>query len=147
MCACRQRDRTGTRRAFASAALGGHMFVVGGMREGFAPVDDCLDFDFAARTFSSMPCPAHARISATMLEHDGRLYLVDGSARTAEGLADDRSIEVFDPATHTWSTTIDALPFETHQGRWAFVGDRLVMLSTQAEAGHATLAIVDVASD
>ncbi len=137
---------TGTRRAFASAAFGGHMFIVGGMREGFASVDDCLDFDFATRTFSAMACPAHVRISATMLAHEGRLYLVGGSARTAGGLADEGSVEVFDPATHAWSTAIDALPFETHQGRWAFVGDRLVMLATQADAGRATLAIVDVAA-
>lgn len=132
----------GTRRAFASASLAGHMFIVGGMREGFASVDDCLDFDFETRSFSALLCPAHPRISAAMLEHDGLLYLVGGSARTAEGLADDASIEVFDPATHTWTTTIETLPFDTHQGRWAFVADRLVMLRTQEEAGHATLAIV-----
>lgn len=135
---------TGTRRAFASAALGGHVFIVGGMREGFAPVDDCLDFDLAARTFAPMTCPAHVRISATMLAHEGHLYLVGGSARTSEGLSSDRSIEVYDPETRAWRVAIDPLPFETHQGRWAFVGDRLVMLSTQAEAGHALLAIVDV---
>lgn len=131
---------TGTRRAFASAAVGGHMVIVGGMREGFAPVEDCLDFDFAARAFSPMTCPAHVRISATMLEHGGRLYLVGGSARTAEGLAADRSIEVYDPTTRAWTTAIAELPFDTHQGRWAFVGDRLVMLSTQHDAGRATIA-------
>ena len=134
----------GTRRAFASAASGDHMYIVGGMREGFAPIDDCADFDFAARTFSSMPCPAHVRISGAMLEHDGMLYLCGGSARDASGsLAADRSIEVFDPATQAWSTLIAELPFDTHQARWAFVGDRVVMLRTQDAAGHATLAIVD----
>lgn len=137
---------TGTRRAFASAAVGDHMFIVGGMREGFAPVDDCLDFDFEARSFAPMACPAHVRISATMLEHGGRLYLVGGSARTSEGLTADRSIEVFDPGTRAWSTAVAELPFDTHQARWAFVGDRLVMLATQEEEGHARLAILDVAS-
>ena len=136
----------GTRRAFASAAIGSHMYIVGGMREGFASVEDCLDFDFEARSFAAMTCPAHPRVSATMLAHDGHLYLAGGSARTSEGLSEDRTIERFDPASHTWSTVIDALPFSTHQGRWAFVGNRLVMLSTQETAGHATLAIVDVAS-
>ncbi len=136
----------GTRRAFASAAIGSHMYIVGGMREGFASVDDCLDFDFESRAFTAMTCPAHPRVSATMLAHDGHLYLAGGSARTSEGLSEDRTIERFDPASHTWTAVIDALPFSTHQGRWAFVGDRLVMLSTQESAGHATLAIVDVTS-
>ena len=135
-------ELTGTRRAFASAAQGDHFFIVGGMREGFAPVDDCLDFDLAARTFAPMPCPAHVRISATMLAHDGHLYLVGGSARGDGGLVADRSIEVFDPAARTWSVAIPALPFDTHQARWAFVGDRLVMLSTQESAGHARLALI-----
>ena len=103
-----------------------------------------LDFDLAARTFAPMVCPAHVRISATMLAHGRYLYLVGGSARTAEGLTADRSIERFDPSTHTWSTVIAELPFDTHQARWAFVGERLVMLRTQETTSHATLAMIDV---
>jgi N-acetylneuraminic acid mutarotase len=135
----------GTRRAFASAALDGRFYVVGGMRDGFAPIEDCTTFDFAARTFAPLACPAHPRISATLLPLDGRLYLVGGSSQTAQGLGTDRSVEVLDPATGTWSTLIEALPFDTHQGRWTVVGHRLVMIETQHEAGHATVAWVDVA--
>jgi hypothetical protein len=134
----------GTRRAFASAALDGHFFIAGGMRDGFAPVDDCFDFDFAARAFAGVSCPSHVRISGAMLAHDGHLYLVGGSSSGAGGLQADRSIEVFDPSTHAWSTLIAELPFDTHQARWAFVGDRLAMLATQHDAGHATLALIDV---
>lgn len=135
-------ELTGTRRAFASTAVGDHFYIVGGMREDFAPVEDCLDFDFTTQTFSDLPCPAHVRISSTLLEHEGSLYLVGGSARAGESLAPDRSIERFDPATRSWSVVVPELPFDTHQARWTFVEDRLVMLATQAEAGHATLAMI-----
>lgn len=132
----------GTRRAFAGARVGDHFYLVGGMRDGFAPVDDCFAFDLHARTFAPFACPAHVRISATMLAHEDRLVLVGGSAGGPGGLTQDRSVEVYDPAAGAWSTAITELPFSTHQGRWAFVGDRLVMVSTQAEAHRATLALV-----
>jgi hypothetical protein len=134
----------GTRRAFASASLDGRVYIVGGMRDGFAAIEDCFAFEIATRTFSPMTCPAHPRISATMLAHGGRLYLVGGSSQTANGLGTDRSVEVFDPAQGTWSTLIEELPFDTHQGRWTVVHDRIVMIETQHEAGHATIAWVDV---
>ena len=130
----------GTRRAFASVAHGGRLYVLGGMREGFAAVDDCLVFDFATRAWSPFACPSRPRVSADLVAYDGRLYLAGGSSRTADGLAADRSIEVFDPATAAWSTHIAELPFDTHQARFVVHEHRLWMLSLQARAGAATLA-------
>lgn len=134
----------GTRRAFASATIGDRFYIVGGMRDGFAPVEDCFAFDFQSQTFSPLTCPSHSRISATMLAHDGHLYLVGGSRRTDAGLGPDRSVEVLDPATSTWSTLIEELPFDTHQARWTVVHDRIVAIATQAATSEATLAWVDV---
>jgi hypothetical protein len=134
----------GTRRAFGGASLGGRFYIVGGMRDGFAAIDDCFAFDFATRSFSPFACPAHPRISPTLLPLGDRLYLVGGSSQTEGGLGTDRSIEVFDPAAGTWTTLVDALPIDTHQARWSVVHDRIVMLETQREAGRATVAWIDV---
>ncbi|MFO0684178.1 MAG: hypothetical protein U0234_19150 [Sandaracinus sp.] len=134
----------GTRRAFAGAALGDRYYVVGGMRDGFAPIEDCAVFDFATRESQAFACPSHVRISATMLALGDRLVLVGGSANGGNGLGPDRSVEVLDPTTGAWSTAIEALPFDTHQARWVVAHDRLVMIETQAAAARATIAWVDV---
>lgn len=134
----------GTRRAFAGAALGDRYYVVGGMRDGFAPIEDCAVFDFTTRESEAFACPSHVRISATMLALGGRLVLVGGSASQGNALGPDRSVEVLDPDTGTWSTAIDVLPFDTHQGRWTVAQGQLVMIETQSRAARATIAWVDL---
>jgi hypothetical protein len=135
----------GTRRAFGSALLDGRVYVVGGMREDFAPVPDCAMLDLATLRWSELTCPSAVRISPDLLAFEGKLYLLGGASRRAgaESSGPDRSVEVFDPATGVWSTAIDALPFDTHQMRFAVHDHRLLGVSTQARAGRATLAWID----
>lgn len=135
----------GTRRAFAGALLDGRYYVMGGMRDGFAPIDDCFVFELASRTWSPMTCPSAVRISADLVPFDGKLYLLGGSSRRdgAQALAPDRTVEVFDPATGTWSVAIDALPFSTHQMRFLVHEERILGFSTQETAGRATVAWIE----
>lgn len=139
------------RRAFGSAMLGGRVYVVGGMRDGFESVTDCAVFDLAARSWSPLTCPSVPRISPDLISYEGKLYLVGGTSRRAgadgtmpERSGPDRSVEVFDPATGTWSTLIAQLPFDTHQMRFAVHEQRILGISTQQTAGRATLAWIDV---
>lgn len=135
----------GTRRAFGSALLDGRFYVVGGMREDFAPVSDCAVLDLATLRWSELACPSAVRISPDLLAFEGKLYLLGGTSRR-EGAASagpDRSVEVFDPATGAWSTLIDALPVDTHQMRFVRHEHRIVGISTQQSAGRATLVWID----
>ncbi|MHC5541954.1 kelch repeat-containing protein [Singulisphaera rosea] len=48
---------------------------------------------------------------ASLVALDGKLYLAGGFSKDATShFAPARSIEVFDPATQTWSTTLESSP-------------------------------------
>src|SRR5690606_10525781 len=92
----------GPRRAFAGAELGGKYYLVGGMKESFQLVDDCLEFDFKTKEFTGIPCPA-PRLSGDLVPAGGKLYLVGGSIKTKEGIEESRAVEVFDPESRSWT--------------------------------------------
>jgi N-acetylneuraminic acid mutarotase len=133
----------GPRRAFAGAALGDRYYLVGGMREGFELVDDCLSFDFESRELTPIACPRRTRLSAHLVPIDGKLYLVGGSYRGEEGMETDRSIEVYDPETDTWRVLLEELPFDTRHMHVLGYRDRLLLLSTHDEEPVVRVALVD----
>lgn len=136
----------GVRRAFGGALLDGRYYVVGGMRDGFEPVPDCVVMDVAAGTWSSFACPSAPRISPDLVVLDGRLYLVGGTSRRPERdrSGPDRSVEQYDPRTGSWTTVIDELPFDTHQMRFVAHEHRIVGISTQMAPHRALVAWIDV---
>ncbi|MCX4241049.1 Kelch repeat-containing protein [Paraliomyxa miuraensis] len=133
------------RRAFASAQLGDRVYLVGGMREGFALVEECEVLDLSSGTWHALPGPARPRLSAELVALGGKLYLAGGSSRPAQGgeLAADRSVEVFDPATGSWSTLIDALPIETRHMRMLPWRDRLLVYNAHDEDGRVHVLVID----
>lgn len=133
-----------TRRAFAGAMLGDRYVLMGGMHEGFETLDTCRAFDFTSRTFSDFPCPSQVRVSADLIVHGEKLVLAGGSSRTADGLSPNRSMEVFDPATNTWSTVIESLPVNTHQMRFVEHRGAILGVSTQETAHRARVVWVNV---
>jgi N-acetylneuraminic acid mutarotase len=137
-------EMAGGRRAFGHAAHAGHWYVVGGMREEFQLVDGCTQFDFVAEEFAELPCPAAPRLNPQLVNVDGKLVLVGGTARLSNGeLGEDRSIEIFDPATRTWSRGVAELPFTPkHSQAFAWNG-RLLVVSTHDEANVLRLALLD----
>jgi hypothetical protein len=134
----------GPRRAFAGAALDGRYYLVGGMKEGFQLVEDCLAFDFATETFEEIRCPAAPRLSGELLPMNGRLYLIGGSIQGKEGLRESRAVEVYDPASDAWRTIIGELPFSTRHARAFVYGERLLVISTHFEERRLLLALIDV---
>jgi hypothetical protein len=131
------------RRAFAGAALGDRYYLIGGMRGEFELVEDCAVFDFKTQRFSPLTCPRAARLSAQLVPLDGRLYLVGGSTQTKEGLATDRSIEVFDPATGRWSVAVPELPFDTKHARALAYGHQIMVVSTHQPDARIRIALID----
>jgi N-acetylneuraminic acid mutarotase len=132
----------GPRRAFAGAALGDRYYMIGGMRGEFELVEDCATFDFATKQFAPLVCPRAPRLSAQLVALDGKLYLAGGSVKTAEGLATDRSIEVFDPAQGRWQVAVPELPFDTRQARALTYGKQILIVSTQQPDARIRIALV-----
>ena len=137
----------GPRRAFAGATLAGQYYLVGGMRNDFALVDGCARFDLASNTLSDLACPAQTRLSGTLVELHGKLYLVGGSAKDQENLVPSPDIDVFDPAapaTSSWSRLAYKLPFNTRHAHVLTYGDRILIVSTHNEEGRIRIALLDV---
>jgi len=132
------------RRAFAGALVGDRYYAVGGMREGFSLADDCEVYDLKTERWEPMPCPSRPRLSGEMVALHGKLYLVAGSSPAAQGggLEGNRSLEVFDIASSTWSTLATELPIEPAHLRMLPYGDRLLLFSTHNEAQKAELLFV-----
>jgi hypothetical protein len=121
---------TTPRRAFACAELDGRAYLVGGMREEFALVDECEAFDLATRRFVPIAKPRATRVSASLVTFGGKLYLAGGSSRAADGkLRPDPAIEVYDPAADRWSVHVDALPEPMEHLQAFALRDRLLLVS------------------
>jgi len=137
-------EMAGGRRAFGHVAHAGRWYVVGGMREEFQLVDGCTELDFASRAFAELPCPSAPRLNPQLVDVDGKLVLVGGTTRLTNGeLGEDRSIEILDPTTRTWSRGMAELPFTPkHAQAFAWNG-RLLVVSTHDEASVLRLALLD----
>jgi N-acetylneuraminic acid mutarotase len=134
----------GPRRAFAGATFNGQYYLVGGMRNDFALVDDCTRLDLATNKFADLACPSQTRLSGTLLELSGKLYLVGGSAKDKDNLVPSPDIDVLDPATAAWSRLPYTLPFNTRHAHVLSYGERILIVSTHNEEGRIRVALLDV---
>ncbi|HEX5656271.1 MAG TPA: kelch repeat-containing protein [Polyangiales bacterium] len=130
------------RRAFGGAVLDGKYYMVGGMAGGFQTIDRCDVFEFATQKWSEISCPA-TRISPQLVALDGKLYLAGGSSAGPGGqLTPNASLEVFDPATNTWTTLLPTLPIEPrHLSMLPYAGG-LLLYSAHDEQGRAHFALI-----
>ena len=119
------------------AAIGDQVYVVGGMREEFKPVETCGLFDLQTRTWLPIPPPSRPRISPELVAAGGKLYLVGGSSRQNGQLAPDERIEVYDPARRVWSVLLDHLPVPARHARALPFGESLLLCSTHSGQGGA----------
>ena len=116
----------------AAAALGGYIYVAGGSVEKlvsnkfwrYDPVDD---------SWAAMPPLPVPRYAATMQAIDGKLYLIGGASSHAQ---DERSIEVFDPATASWKLIDDALGSEREDSETALFGGKIVLIGGRDREEH-----------
>lgn len=131
------------RRAFAGATLGDEYYVFGGMKEDFQLVDTCEAYAFSTMKWRPVACPNHPRLSAQAVTLGDRIYLAAGSSKGEDGkLAPDPSLEVYDPATDTWSIVSEQLPIEPKHIHMLGYGDRLVLLSTHNGDGLVHVLVV-----
>lgn len=133
------------RRAFGCAVLDGRAYLVGGLADGFEPVAECDVLDLERSAWTSIPPPSRARISPELVALGDKLYLAGGAALDEDGESrPERSLEVFDPASGTWSTLIEELPIRPAHIRLFAHRGRLLAFSTQREGeGEAELCWID----
>lgn len=135
----------GPRRAFAAAELNGKYYLIGGMKEGFQLVEDCLEFDFEQAEFATIPCPT-PRLSGDLISAAGKLYLVGGSVKAKEGIEESRSVEMYDPESRKWEKLDFDIPFSTRHMRALSFRDQILLLSTHFEKNEMTLGIISPAA-
>ena len=136
------------RRAFASARLGDHYYVVGGMRDGFERVENCGYFPAGDPTaFVEIPCPAKPGLGAELVAVDGTLVLVRGRIALEDGDAGEAAVSRYDAEQRRWLPVLDTLPIEpTHLHVLEHDG-RLLLFSTHNDRGVAQLVSVKLSSD
>jgi N-acetylneuraminic acid mutarotase len=131
-----------SRRAFGCTELDGRIYLIGGLAEEFGRVETCDVLVTGEKRWETIPPPRKPRVSPELVALDGRLYLAGGSSPGADDeLAPDRSVEVYDPKTRTWSVCVEELPIDTTHGRLLAWRGRLLFVSTHVE-GHDALELV-----
>lgn len=130
------------RRAFGCALLDGRAYLVGGLADGFEPVEECEVIDLSSGESAPLSSPRRPRISPELVAFAGRLYLAGGASRGDDGQSrPDRSLEVYDPQSGAWSVLVEDLPIEPAHLRLTVHRDRLLAVSTQTD-GPASLQLL-----
>ncbi|MEL6498435.1 MAG: kelch repeat-containing protein [Planctomycetota bacterium] len=136
-------DLPSPRRAFGGASLDGKYFLVGGMRENFQVVDSVDVYDFATGRFTQASPPSTPRLSPSLVALGGKLYLSGGSSpKDGGGFEPNPSIEVYDPATDSWSVFIDEIPITPRHSRMMSYRGRLVLVSSHVDETDMTHVIL-----
>ncbi|MEM9066909.1 MAG: hypothetical protein AAGE52_00345 [Myxococcota bacterium] len=136
----------GPRRAFGGAYLNGRYYLIGGMREGFQLVDGCVAFDPAESSFDEVACPQRTRLNPRLVAVGEQLVLVGGTTRLENGeLGEDRSIEVYNPATNRWRALETELPFTPKHAQAFDYHGGLLVVSTHNDERRLRLAFIPVA--
>lgn len=136
------------RRAFAAELIGQKLILVGGMKDGFAPIDSVDIFDLEARAWSRAAAPSATRISPQAAIFQGQLIIAGGFSRPEDGdhFQPEHRIEAFDPRTGAWTTVLEQAPIGEGLRLQVF-GRRLLMFSTHGQEPVLRLALLDPALD
>jgi N-acetylneuraminic acid mutarotase len=131
------------RRSFAGAVLDRKYYLVGGLGADMKIVSPVDVFDFESGQWSSITAP-EPRLFGELAELSGKLYLAGGyKASKAGHFEPARSMEIYDPATSSWSTLLDSLPVPPEDLKLRSVQGRLLLYSLDREnPGSCHLALV-----
>jgi N-acetylneuraminic acid mutarotase len=132
----------GRNHAFAGA-VGGKIYVIGG-RVGHAFItvsgntDIVEEYNPATNTWSGLKAKMPtARSGGGWGTYQGKIYVAGGEVSTPELAGAFRAVEVYDPATNTW-TKMPPMPMPRHGVAGAVLGNRFHLVSgmiTTAAAG------------
>lgn len=133
------------RRGFAGALVGDTYYIVGGMREGFAPVESCEAIELEAARSRPLPCPSENRLGAELVVLGRKLYLLGGTSAVSKTERQPSTlIELFDPASESWSALPSPLPLDSGDQLRAFAfGEQLLLYSAQREDMSVQIGLLD----
>lgn len=134
------------RRAFAGALFEDRYYLTGGLKDDFNSVTTCEAIDLKALKGTSIACPSEHRLGGELVAIKGRLFLVGGSTAGANGdRAPTAKVEVYEPATDSWSTLQAPLPLDStgHLRAFAF-RDQLLLYTAQRADGNVQVALLDI---
>ena len=132
----------GRNHAFAGA-VNGKIYVIGGrVAHAFVTVSSNTDiveeYDPATNTWAGLKAKMPtARSGGGWGTYNGRIYVAGGEVATADYAGAFRALEVYEPATNTW-TKMPPMPMPRHGVAGAVLGSRLHLVSgmiTSAAAG------------
>lgn len=86
--------------SFEGVAVGGRIFVFGGLDESSRPTDFAAALDTSTGTWQQLPALPHARYAHTVTLHDGRIHVIGGESVAGPV----REVDVFDPGSTSWSS-------------------------------------------
>ncbi len=126
-------------RAFPSvAAVGGKVFVVGGLRRDADPLASCEVYDPVADGWSRGPDMPTARNRAGACAHGGKVYVAGGYVRD-EG--NSRALERLDPVAGVWER-LAPMPTARHGFALAAAGGKVYAMGGYGDGGE--LDVVEV---
>ena len=92
----------------------------------------------ATSSWSTIPSPPEPRISPHLIALGGKLYLLGGTTpRDGDSFTPNQRVDVYDPATKTWSTALEALPVSVRHMRFFPYGERILCVSTHTAGARA----------
>jgi N-acetylneuraminic acid mutarotase len=131
------------RNRASGVALGGKLYVVGGM-QGCAPctpLGSLEVYDPATDTWdTSLPAMPTPRVGPAAAAIDGKLYVVGGADFGVPASGPQHNVffatlEVYDPALKTWDTTRASMPTARREPAAAVLDGRLYVMGGMGVAG------------
>ena len=135
----------GARTDFGATVHADRAYLLGGLGARFSDQHVFEAWDFETESWVDLPAPPTHRLLPELVALGGELYALCGRLRDAEGeMVTDRAIEVFDPASQTWSVLDVEVPFETRHARAFALNGRLLVVTQDPERNATQLAWIDV---
>jgi Kelch motif protein len=129
----------------AAASLDGYVYVAGGTVEKLV-TNKFWRYDPSDDSWAVLPPLPVPRYGPSMQASNGKLYLMGGTSSHGH---DERSIEVYDPATASWSLIQDALPVEREGSATSMFGGRIALVGgrDREERNQASCDLFDPANN